>query len=107
MRFETHEPFFTKMFPSSPFTGSGFFKHSAIPNSRPKKVVYYEDLYGERNEDEEVDQFPDSCESEIDSDEEIKKSSRSRAHQRFFESSYAGAGRRRQTSTLGSLITIS
>lgn len=71
--------------------GSGFFKRFATPKSKPKEV-YYEDLYGERNEIEEYDQFPDACESEVDSeDEESEKFSKSGDYKRFFDGSYAGA----------------
>ena len=37
------------------------------------KPVYYEDLYGERNPDEEFDRLPDLCEEESTSGEESEK----------------------------------
>ena len=39
----------------------------------PGKPVYYEDLYGERNPDEEFDRFPDVCEEESSSSYESDK----------------------------------
>ena len=37
-----------------------------------KKLPYYEDLYGERDADEEFDRFPDECEDETTSEDEAK-----------------------------------
>lgn len=78
---------------SPPLTqGSGFFKHSVTPASKPKKKIYYEDLYGTRNEDEEFDRFPEACESEPDSDDEDDiQFSKSADYKRFFDGSYAGS----------------
>ena len=38
------------------------------------KLRYYEDLYGERYEEEEFDRHPDVCEDESDSDDDQSKS---------------------------------
>ena len=35
------------------------------------RLPYYEDFYGEQNEDEAFDRFPDECEEETDSDNDM------------------------------------
>lgn len=48
------------------------------------KLSYYEDLYGERNEDEEFDRHPDDCEDETDSDDNEGKNKNANAQPGFF-----------------------
>lgn len=50
-----------------------------------KKLEYYEDLYGQRNEDEDFDRFPDQCEDETDGDEEPDVNGRRRVQLGFFK----------------------
>lgn len=77
--------------------GSGFFKHFATPKSKPKEV-YYEDLYGSPNEDEEFDRLPEACDEESGSEvEESKRFSKSAEYKRFFTGSYAGSSVRRRS----------
>jgi hypothetical protein len=80
------------MFSSSPrhVQKTGFF---ATPNNKPKqKEIYYEDLYGFRNEHEDDEGLPDACESEPDSDgEESRRFHKSEDYRRLFEGGYGGA----------------
>lgn len=47
----------------------------AFPTPPPstRRLTYYEDLYGRRNEDEEFDRHPDHCEEETDSEADSSK----------------------------------
>lgn len=67
------------------------------PKTKPEKEIYYEDIYGSPNEDEELDRFPDACESDPDSEDEKGKGFSSSAdYKRFFSGSYAGDNARRK-----------
>jgi hypothetical protein len=46
--------------------------------------VYYEDLYGKPNPDEEFDRFPDVCEEESSSSEESNKPKPTSPQEGFF-----------------------
>lgn len=72
---------------SSPQVGDGLF---STPKGKPKEI-YYEDLYGERNKDEEAEGEPDACESEPSSgDEESEQFTKSAEYKRLFAGNYGG-----------------
>lgn len=60
--------------------GEGAGKQKAFMKPA-NRFTYYEDLYGERNEDEEFDRFPDACEDEIDTEDERNMSERRPAYE--------------------------
>lgn len=51
----------------------------------PNKPVYYEDLYGKLNSDEEFDRFPDDCDEESSSGgDDDKDEKEDKANEGFF-----------------------
>ena len=67
-------------YPTPPPTNSNFKKFLEPMN----KLTYYEDLYGKRNEDEELDRFPDDCKDESDCEDGVGRTAKSGIGRGFF-----------------------
>ncbi|TKA62961.1 hypothetical protein B0A55_10647 [Friedmanniomyces simplex] len=63
-----------------------------------KRPQYYEDIYGTENADEAFDRFPDDCESEPDSGNDMEASPSTRAKAAGFFNSYAPQSKQQDSS---------
>jgi len=71
----------------------------------PRKKLYYEDLYGRRNYNEEFDRYADNCDNETESDKETDQVLTSDVPTAGFSKPYTGKQKRGSTQKRSGAVT--